>query len=230
MTSTDWGEPRVPPGVLPWVKLPRVPVFARFAAAACLALALLGARADSTGRFSQWLPASEFKACGLDRLNSDQVASLDALVRAKGVDPQGDSRPFSQRLSGDESRAAGMDQLTAAQRSRLDGDVARSVTFYVAPGSPVAVIPPPPGEARFVPEQGGPLPPDVHGSVTLGFGGGSGYSDVFGAMDMNYTDPSHQLTIDVGMSEDKVSLPSQAATSGPQSKRTNDVKAQAAGQ
>jgi len=87
--------------------------------------------ASDASRFSKTMAPDEFTAIGLNRLSSDQLGILDALVRhdAAYVAPVRPTAPraprFSQRLSADERRNAGLALLDENQLVRLDNDVAR---------------------------------------------------------------------------------------------------------
>ncbi len=141
--------------------------------------------AEST-RFSQSLNNDQRAATGIARLDSNQVAALDALVRlnlnqanAAALKAEraatADSAPaatatepaaFSQSLSVDQRRAAGLDQLTAAETAAVDHLVANQVaaTPRYSPGEtrPVEAV-------QFFPNR-----LEVHGEVGFSFGAGSG--------------------------------------------------------
>src|ERR1041384_2889139 len=83
---------------------------------ACLCFAGI-VRAADTDRFSQWLTTTEQKEAGVDKLTSDQVAVLDALVRKDITNrsvgrAEGSPDEFSKRLTSDESRNTGLASLT----------------------------------------------------------------------------------------------------------------------
>ena len=114
-----------------------------------------GTRAADTPalpRFSQLLATPDRAATGLDRLSSDQLAVLDALVRRdlvaqsapRRTDAPAPPARFSQRLTDDERRNAGLAALTAAERVRLDAFAERnaSVTLARTLLSPPTFVPP----------------------------------------------------------------------------------------
>jgi hypothetical protein len=168
-----------------------------------LMLAAAASAAPADGRFSEKLTDAERQACGLDRLTSDQVAALNALVHRDAtvvLVSDGVSAPkrFSTRLFPDEFRSAGLDRLTPPQLARLDalvdaslGRVDPTATLTSAPASP------PPTTEMTQPH---PFP-EIHGmvSLTYGFGGGTSFKEATTAL--YWVDPTHHLEIDVAYSE-----------------------------
>lgn len=163
-------------------------------------------------RFSQTLSGADRTASGLDRLNSDQLAVLDALVRrdltartAPSAKPL--AAEFSQRLSADERRNGGIILLKPDEVTRLDwfldrhaaGLLARSLLAapaFVAPASRLR-----PTEAK---EKSG----QIHGSYSLSFGWGKGgYSEKTGSIMLNYQDPAGRYSIGVGYTESHIKGP-----------------------
>jgi len=167
----------------------------------------------ASGRFSQTLSDVERTEAGLNRLSSDQVAVIDALVRrdlaAQARAPGGDDAPasvFSQRLTADERRTAGLTLLTNSELTRLDALVGRNATAIAARTllSPPVFVPP---GARLNPD-GAKVAPEMHGSVSLSYGWGKGgYSERTGAMNVRYEDPAHNFALEVGYSETHVKAP-----------------------
>jgi hypothetical protein len=181
-----------------------------FLIGACCALATIS-RAAGTDRFSQALDAEERRVIGIDRLTSDQVAILDALVRrdlaGRSLSEPATNPPtvFSQRLSADERRNAGVAGMTDDGRRRLDAAVAR----YQSSGMSQSLMTPPvflprntvsvrPREKKGKPER------EVHGSFTLAYGWGDGYSTRSGSMVVNMTDPEKKYSITIGYGETHV--------------------------
>jgi hypothetical protein len=168
----------------------------------CLALVVRGAESD---RFSQWLTAPEQKEIGLEKLTSDQVAVLDALVRrdltsrASGR-PDGSPDEFSKRLTPDELKITGLGTLGAEEVARVDVYVGRFAAARLARtllAPPVYI-----SKARIVEPVEKKKEREIHGSFTLGMGFGSGgYSEKFGSMVLRMDDPEHNLSISVGYSE-----------------------------
>lgn len=164
-----------------------------------------GARADEL-RFSKTLTAEESKDLGLAALDSDQTAALDALVRrdiaaADYVYKTPRAARFSERLTPEERRAAGLASLDAATLARLDAAVER---LMPAPRTPIgsAALARAESTAAVVPSLTLRRRPEIHGSVTLMAGMGSGgYSELGGALVLTYDDPEHDFSLLVGYSE-----------------------------
>jgi hypothetical protein len=187
---------------------------------ACLFPAALPAGAASAAsaepavaaRFSQSLANPERTAAGLERLSSDQIAVLDALVRrdltAQATPRRADAPPpparFSQRLTADELRNAGLATLTALELTQLDEFVARRISSSLAR---VLLSPPTfvPLSVRARVAEAKPKTAEIHGSFTLGFGFGSGgYSERFGGMTLTYEDPVRNFAVSFSYSESHI--------------------------
>jgi hypothetical protein len=167
-----------------------------------LSLAALPASAATELRFSTGLSAAQKIEAGLDHLSADQIATIDALVQRTVPTTDEVKTPappirFSQRLAATERAAAGLDQLSADELSQLDTFVAAQAT-----AEPTKSVP--------------PFKPDdwthrlrVHGSVTLGIGGGHGYSTRFAEGEIEIYDPvtGVRLSVAYGTSRDKFTLP-----------------------
>jgi hypothetical protein len=176
--------------------------------AALLLAAPLGAtvRAADVTRFSQVLTAPQRMTAGLDRLTSDQLAVLDALVRYDDTHtiPATVTHPrparFSQRLDADERHHAGLDLLSAEELARLDALVEQRWPLRAPVAAPVSRAPTS-GAPGLTPEIER-VRPQVHGSVTAWMGWGSGgYSEQGGAMDVDYYDPAHHFDVQLGYAE-----------------------------
>jgi hypothetical protein len=175
--------------------------------------AVASARAADLTRFSQALAISERAEIGFNRLSSDQVAVLDALVR-RDLGAKSSSRPkdpvpaarFSQRLTANERATAGLAIFSEKELERLDVLVEQHDSSVLAR----ELLAPP----TYYPTGMRPLPsetkntPEVHGSFTLGFGmGKGGYSERFGGINLNYEDPVHHFAVDFSYSESRVKGP-----------------------
>jgi hypothetical protein len=170
----------------------------------------LESRANSADvRFSQSLSAEEKAASGLSRLNSDQVAVIDALVRrdipGRAATPGKDEKPstFSQRLTADERRVAGLGALSAEELPRIDSLVERYQSAKLARTllAPPALIS---RASRVTPEETKPEK-KIHGSFSLSYGWGKGgYSEKTGSMVLNYTDPDRGFGVTIGYSESHI--------------------------
>jgi hypothetical protein len=187
---------------------------AMFAAMAAV-LAAAASAADAP-RFSRTLTDDERAQTGLSRLSSDQVASMDALVRRtiggriSTPSPAADSdaapaQPpkFSQQLTADERRVTGVELLTGEEVVRLDQLVERHATSSVAR----ALLAPPTYVRRgsVVRPSDAPDKRNIHGSYSLSYGfGKGGYSEKTGAMIVNFEDPAGRYMISIGYAETHV--------------------------
>lgn len=167
----------------------------------------VAARETSQARFSQTLSAAELVEAGVNRLSSDQVAVLDALVRrdlAAQLNPRrGDPVPaarFSQRLTDDERRNAGLALLTEAELKQLDTFANRNASAVLAHtllAPPVFLSP----GVRLRPD-GEKTGPEVHGTMSFMYSWSKGgYSEKTGAMQVRFADPVRGYSLDVGYSE-----------------------------
>lgn len=177
-------------------------------ALAC-ACAVVSAAGAAEGRFSQSLSAEELKLTGAERLTSDQIAVIDALIRrdlaAQLTPRRGDAPPaarFSQRLSDDERRNAGLAALSGPEIERLDALIAR---YGVAAMAPTLLAPPvfAPTGMRLRPTETR-TGPEIHGSISLSYGFGKGYDERTGGMTLSYEDPARGLAVVVGYSESHI--------------------------
>ena len=175
----------------------------RFFWAVGLAWTVAAAAAPVAARFSAELSPAERTACGIDRLTSDEVASLDALVRRQGAVKAKAGKPaaFSQRLRPGEKHAAGLDRLRSEELSRLDAVVARKssptetsaeltdfATF--ANEHPLLMAGFPTAGAIDAADVAGPRP-QIHGEMRLEFGFGRGHSERSAGLELDYDDPAH---------------------------------------
>jgi len=160
-------------------------------------------RASDDARFSKTLAFADFAQTGLARLNSDQLAALDALVRrdlvaAEFVTKTPRAARFSQRLSADERRVAGLTLLSEPELAQLDLQVER---LMPAPRSSTTT-PYTTGGTNAVPSVTLRRAPEIHGEVTLLYGAGSGgFSEMGGSLVVSVEDPAHHMAIAVGYSE-----------------------------
>jgi len=166
------------------------------------------ASASDDARLSQTLSPAELSAAGLNRLTSDQIAVLDALVRRDAVIAATirfkTPRParFSQRLTADERHNAGLDQLGELQIANLDHYVDRFSDPTPVDSSPVAGTSSSASRTADLSAKSLRRPPEIHGMISLLYGVGSGgYSERGGAMVLSYEDPANHFAIAVGYSE-----------------------------
>lgn len=182
-----------------------------------LALAFLVATAASAfgqdTRFSQNLTIGERAEVGFNRLNSDQVAVLDALVRrdlaTKSSSRSTDKAPparFSERLTAMERTNAGLAIFSEKELVRLDALVEQNASAALAR----TLLAPPvfyPTGMRLRPVE--PLEPrtgrEIHGSFMLSYGfGKGGYSEKTGGITLNYEDPVHNFAVSFSYTESHI--------------------------
>ncbi len=169
----------------------------------CLTALVTISLAAEDVRLSKTLAPAEISNAGLQRLTSDQIAILDALVRrdiaaSLRTARSGETRAarFSERLSADERKNSGLTLLTVNQLARLDEYVAR-LSAPVGGASAGASS----GRSSIASATLLRRAPEIHGMISLMYGVGShGYSERGGAMVLSYEDPSG-FSLLVGYSE-----------------------------
>ena len=176
------------------------------------ALGVPASAATDDTRFSQSLSTAERTEVGLEKLSSDNLGVLDALVRRDTV-AQGSTRAapgtaatFSQRLSPDERRNAGFNLLSAEQLTRLDALVSRQQSAHLARTllSPPVYI----SRGRIEEPTEKKKAREIHGTYSLSYGWGSGgYSEKSGSMVMTMEDPEKHFSISIGYSETHIKGP-----------------------
>lgn len=162
--------------------------------------------ADETEpRFSSTLSPTQRAETGLDRLTTDNVAVIDALVRIDTAAVVRVARNnirttrFSERRTAHERDIAGLDQLAPEQLRKLDQFVALR-------------IPAPPTDADLAYasvrlDSTTPVPtvkkpsPEIHGSVSLTYGWSKYGSIRGGETNVTYVDPRKRYSVTVGYSE-----------------------------
>ena len=163
-----------------------------------------GSAASSGIRFSQSLNAADRTASGLDRLTSDEVAVIDALVRRDTSARNAETPPrFSERLTADERKIAGFGTLTAEELPRLNAFIER---YHSAKLARTLLAPPTflSRHSRMQPENAKPEK-NVHGSFSLSYGfGKGGYSEKTGSMVVHIDDPKRRFSVSIGYSESHV--------------------------
>ncbi len=172
----------------------------RYLAIGTLLLAAAGAASAQDAKFTQTLADTESRSAGIERLSSDQIAVLNALVRrdqkiiafSDGAAPA--PALFSQRLTADERKSAGLDLLTGDELTRLD----RLVGDFEAGNLTSARSPLDPALKSAV----GPSGPEIHGMISFTYAAGSGGFHGFGgATALSIDDPAHGLSLMVGYAE-----------------------------
>lgn len=165
------------------------------------------ASAGDEASFSKTLATAEFGDAGLNKLSSDQLAILDALVRIDETTllrykpSRQRAAQFSQRLTAEQRASVGLSSLAAEDVAVLDRQVARLEN----PDASTATASTSTGKnsATDVPSQ--KRAPEIHGTISLLYGtGGHGYSAQGGAIDLFYHDPEHHYTISAGYAEFRV--------------------------
>lgn len=162
------------------------------------------ARAEAPTTFSAQISAQDRNAAGLTRLAPSQLATLDALVQrdidaATAGNTVGFANTFTARRTPEERQNAGIDHLTTPERDRLDVLVASAIANR--PGV-TAIYEPPPQSGPTGHVLSDRTAAIVHGEVSLFVGGGSGGRSWYGgSMETEITDPTHHLTVAVGISE-----------------------------
>ncbi len=148
------------------------------------------------GGFSATLSAEQKKAAGLATLTADERAALDQLVAddlayARHENLTVLDGTFVSRRPEAERKSAGLDRLTPEQLARLNELVAAAI----------AARPQPKERPRLKDSDVlAKNKPEVHGSVTVGYGWGRGGSTRFGSLYTEYYDPATRLSLGVGLS------------------------------
>jgi hypothetical protein len=180
----------------------------RFVRRFCLVLALALIGGSLTGRaeeksFTASLPDAQQQAAGLNRLSSEQITTLNNLVKRELIlARQGNVRAFaaefSQRRSAPERAKAGIDKLTPAERTQLDAEVAQAIA-HQSPSLPLTTLSPARSDA--VVQAAGPRL-QVHGSVSFVAGtSGGGRNFYGGSFEIEQYDPVHHIGIAFSYSE-----------------------------
>ncbi len=173
------------------------------------ATAGIAAESAANGRFSRAVEPAERTAAGLDQLNSDQIAVLDALVRRDmaaqtrtNADPKAPA-DFSERLTANERELTGITLLKGEELARLNQLVAR----YASAATARSLLGPPtyaPRVSQIEPVERKDRK-NLHGTFSLSYGWGSGgYSERSGSMVVNYDDPAGRYSVTIGYRETHV--------------------------
>ena len=176
---------------------PRHPLTLYLRTALAAALLAVGPAWAAEGGFSATLSPEQQSAAGLTSLSAAERATLDrlvsrdlALVRQEtSTEPEG---PFLARCTGAERQQAGLDRLTAAQQTRLNELVAATLFTRPKPRERPRIK----DSEVFNPA----VKPEIHGSVSLTYGRGSGGGSFHGsAFTLDYFDPATGLGLNVGI-------------------------------
>jgi hypothetical protein len=175
------------------------------ALAGMFATAPAGAADDSADpRFSSTLSPDQLKETGLDQLSTDNVAVIDALVRLDVAalrlrNNNIRSTRFSERRTDHERDIAGFGHLTPDQLAKLDQFVSLRIPAPVIPASADLSHASVSLDAVRIPYKR--PAPEIHGSVTLTYGGGKGGSFRGAESVLTYVDPSRHFAVTVGYSQ-----------------------------
>ncbi|MEI6466240.1 MAG: hypothetical protein WCQ89_16055 [Verrucomicrobiota bacterium] len=157
-------------------------------------------------RFSQILGKADREAAGIVRLNSDEVAVIDALVRRDTVarlNANAASKlaeQFSQRLTPGERQTSGIGKLSPTELTQLDGLVDRHQNARLAR----TLLAPPAYLSRSGPVRTTETKREreIHGTFSLSYGIGSGgYSEKSGSTTLTLEDPAKGYSVTLGYSE-----------------------------
>jgi hypothetical protein len=170
-----------------------------------LALAAIPLRAqDDDLRFSATLRPEQWTEIGLNKLTTDNVAVIDALVRADKTASEYRnnniaSTRFSQRRNEHERTISGLYVLTPEQLQKLDDFVA----LRLAPPTAQLETPVPAPRLTMENTMATPRGPEIHGSFSLTYGGGKGGSFRGANSTFTYDDPAHGFSMLFSYSEYK---------------------------
>ncbi len=159
-------------------------------------LLLAGALRATEGGFSATLSTGQKDAAGFAALSAAELTILDQLVADDLAYARRENLPvldgtFAARQTEAERQAAGLDRLTTEQLARLNELVAAAITARPMPKERPRLK----DSDVFVKNK-----PEVHGSVTFGYGWSRGGSARFGSFYTEYYDPATRLSLGVGVS------------------------------
>ncbi len=170
-------------------------------------LALAASRAwaqDDDVRFSATLRPEQWTETGLNKLTTDNVAVIDALVRADKTTSEYRnnniaSTRFTERRNEHERTISGLYLLTPEQLKKLDDFVALRLAPPTAQLETTAPSPRLAMEPTVTPPRG----PELHGSFSLMYGWGKGGSTRGTNSTFTYDDPTHGFSLLFSYSEYK---------------------------
>ena len=159
---------------------------------------------DDDLRFSATLRPEQWAEIGLNKLTTDNVAVIDALVRADKTTSEYRNNNiattrFSQRRNEHERTISGLYVLTPEQLQKLDDFVA----LRLAPPTAQLEAPVPSPRLTMENTMAAPRGPEIHGSFSLTYGGGKGGSFRGGNSTFTYDDPAHGFSLLFSYSEYK---------------------------
>jgi hypothetical protein len=170
------------------------------------ALAAPASRADDDVRFSATLSPAQRAETGLDRLTTDNVAVIDALVRldiaaTRFRDNNIRSTRFSQRRTAHERDIAGLDHLSQDQLAKLDAIVALRIPAPALPPDASLAYAGVSLDTSTVPSPDRRPAPEIHGSFSLTYGWSKAGSVRGADSVITYVDPTRGFSLTVGYSQ-----------------------------
>lgn len=176
---------------------------------ACAVASVSAHAADgAAARFSQVVPTEERAALGLTKLSSDQLASLDALVRrdlyqaqpkVEGAAPT----TFSQRLTPSEREITGLAALSAEEVAKIDAAVEKHALAVSA--RDLLASPRYASRAARIETKEKKPGAEIHGSFSLSYGWGKGgYSEKTASALVSVEDPSKRFTLTIGYGQSEI--------------------------
>jgi hypothetical protein len=167
-------------------------------AALIFGLLLISARLHAAeGGFGSTLSIDQQTAAGLIKLSAGERAALDQLVAmelalVRQSEPREFTGMFASRRTEAELKSAGLDRLTPAELTKLNELVAAALSAR-----------PKPKERPRIKDSEvfNPAPkPEIHGSISLTYGGGTGGRNFYGAsLWVDYFNPATGLGLGVGV-------------------------------
>jgi hypothetical protein len=162
-------------------------------------------QAAESGRFTDSLTTQQRAEVGLEKLSSDNVAVINALVRQDGSTSQLRNNnvratKFSQRRTEHERSIAGLTLLNPEEIARLDDLVGLR---FAPPPSPLLETASMPSilSISAMDTTTTPRRPEIHGSFSLTYGWSKGGSVKGGDATLFYQDPEHRYSILFNYSE-----------------------------
>lgn len=151
---------------------------------------------ETSGGFSATLSSEQKTAAGLTVLTAAERSALDQLVADDLAEARRENLTaldgtFVARQTDAERKAAGLDRLTTEQLTSLNALVAAALTARPTPLERPRLK----DSDVFVKNK-----PEVHGSVTFGYGWSRGGSARFASFYTEYYDPASRLSLGVGAS------------------------------
>jgi len=173
-----------------------MPLLSRPIFALLICLGLMGSTMHALDAgFTATLTAEQQQAAGLTSLTVDERAFLDRLVAAEFTPGReiysAINASFDLRQTTEDRQQAGLNRLNREQLVQLN-------TFVAA-----ALMPrPKPKERPRIKDSevlSAKAPAEIHGAITVGMGWGGGGTARYGALQLEYYDPEHGLSLGIGL-------------------------------